>query len=157
MIFIYVLMVIIIVVCALAFILTVLQAKRSNLITEGIIVSIRRKIKVYSNGKSSIYYFPTFKFNVDGKEYIKESASASDKDIYKEGQQIKVAYYQENPMDAIILADKKNKIVLGSGLTILTIIAGIFVLSASLFGNIYYILPIVGVIVLIICYFICDK
>lgn len=166
-IFIYMLMVTFFLVCAVAFILPVLQAKKSNLITEGTIISIRcerRRINKY--GKYGIYYFPTFKFSVDGKEYIKESGSATSERKYKEGQKIKVAYYKENPMDAIILTDKKAKVIMGIGLTIFILLVGFSVLLGVLGGGTSlhrspfspsYILLVIGIIVLIICCFISKK
>ena len=167
MIFVYILMIITMVVIALCFILPVIQAKKSKLITEGTIISIRSvKVKLDNYGGYETFCFPTFKFTVNGQEYIKESFSAVRENIYEEGQQIKIAYYKENPMDAIILADKKNKIVIGIGLTIFTILAGLSVLigplissksSPMLYFSITYLPSILGIIVLIICYFISEK
>lgn len=167
MMFIYILMIVTILVLALAFILPVLQAKKSNLITEGTIISVRcEKRKINDYGEYNIFYFPTFKFYVDGKEYVKESFSAVSKNIYKEGQQIKVAYYKENPMDAMILTDKKSKVVIGIGLTIFTVLTGFSVLLGLLGGTTLlhrslfspsYIILVIGFIVLIICCFISEK
>lgn len=166
-IFIYILMVTFFLICAVAFILPVLQAQKSNLITEGTIISIRcEKRRINKYGKYGIYYFPTFKFSVAGKEYIKESSSATSIRKYKEGQKIKVAYYKENPKDAIILTDKKAKVVMGIGLIMFIILAGFSVLlgvldkgtplNRSPFAP-SYILLMIGIIVLIICSFISKK
>ncbi len=167
MIFIYILMIAITLVLALSFILRALQIKRSNLITEGTIISVRcKKVKISDYRGYTILYFPTFKFNVDGKEYIKESFSATEENIYKEGQQIKVAYYKENPMDAMILNDKKSKFVISIGLTIFIILSGLSLVLSSLDetklfnGSLFspsYILLVIAFIVLIICCFINHK
>lgn len=159
MIFIYILEITITLLLALTFFLPVLQAKKSNIITEGTIVRVRcEKLK------GNILYYITFKFCMDGKEYIKESLSAVSENIYKEGQQIKVAYYKENPMDAIMLSDKKAMIVMGIGRTIFAVLAGFSVILAPLGGDILsrklppsYILLVVGFIILIICYYISKK
>ena len=163
MIVIYILITLTTLVCASAFILPALQAKKANLITNGTIVSIRHQRTRMDNDRNYIdLYFPTFKFTVDGTEYVKESASATSENIYKEGQVVQVTYYKENPMDAILLSDKKRKNVIGIGLTIFAILAGLAVLLSSI-GNTRgmpspsYILIVVAFIVLIVCYFIAKK
>lgn len=162
MIFIYILIIITILVCALAFILPAFQAKKCNLITDGTIISIRCEKRRMNNYEGySIFYFPTFKFIVDGKEYVKESFSAVCEDIYREGQQIKIAYYEENPMDAIILTDKKSKVAISVGLTIFAILGGSSIILGSLYGGILshgtLFLLAIGFIALITCYFISKK
>lgn len=167
MIFIYILMIVTAIVITLSFVLPIIQTKKSNLITEGTIISIRiEKRKINDYGGYTTFYFPTFKFTVDGQEYIKESFSTVTENIYKEGQQIKIAYYKENPMDAIILTDKKNKIVMGIGGIIFVILTGLSVLinsliltKASYMSTNFprYLLLILGFIVLMICYIISKK
>ena len=131
--------------------------KNTNIIWT--IISIRSK-KIYDSYKGyTTFYFPTFKFTVDGKEYIKESFSAVTENIYEEGQKIKIAYYKENPMDAIILADKKGNIAVGIGTSIYAILVGLAVLIGSTKESytLCYLLAILGFIVVIICCFISTS
>ena len=163
MIFINILIIILFLVLVLIFFLPVVQAKKSKLITEGVIIGFRCVSRKNTYGGYTPCYLPIFKFSVEGKEYIKESFSGVNEKIYKEGQQIEVAYYKENPMDAIILSERKSRIIMGIGYTTFVAIEGFSVLLLTLNKDILLfeeqfslsrILLVLGFIVLIIFYFI---